>query len=564
MSNAIQSYGQDVLNENYFNLSKLFKLNGDYIAILRGDKGNNNNNNNKMEISFSKWSTELVKILNELNKKQIIPTKTDTTKRYLCGIYSDNNCEALNAILILWKLNIVPFFIPKTYPKSKVIDVLKKYSIELLISDTEFNLNNSNSNEELSKRVKVISTGMFRFRTSKLNNVNNVNNEIEIEIEIEIEEMNIPLENEAFVMFSGGGGSRGGEGRKPVVHTFKSMLMSAIGTIRFYKMEKGDSCLLSLPLYHVGGLMIFIRSILNGCKLIIPTRTSNSTLDLENAIHQHSPDFISLVATQFIRLIVIERLSYQFSKMKAIIIGGGPTPGWPIKLAKEKNYPVSLTYGSTEMCSQVTATSCMTADDFLLNHSSCHSNGHYSSSLISAGKVLDFRQLKVNEDKEIYLRGETLFKGYLTEEGEVTAPVSLLDIDVDVKEIEWFASGDLGFIDENGELHLIGRKDNIFISGGEKIDPQEIENHIKEITWVADAIVVSVPHKEFGEVPWCFIESIKKIPIKKVINFLKERIPSYMIPKGIIFLEENNNFKEIKYDRKALKEYAMKLFNDFK
>ncbi|MBF0297675.1 MAG: AMP-binding protein [Oligoflexia bacterium] len=547
---------KNVLTEQYINIGKAFDEYKDLDAIIF-TKG-------KKNVSYGEWAKINKKITGMLIKEKIFHKEREgknenenenKNKRQICGVYLNNSFEFINTVLLLWKFNIIPFCIPATYPIARLKEIIKKYPFDYLITNTDLReqsqelriLKNSPIANSLNAKSATNDKGTDKF-FNDVYWINYGDKDIKVineKIFYYNKEMypknkdfllssetleNISLDKEAFIMLSSS--SNGSDTQKAVVHTFRSMITSAVESIAFYDMNIESKALLSLPLYHVGGFMIFIRALLAGSKLIIPDKNSG----IESAIYDHGPDFVSLVSTQFVRLVIKERLTYQLSKMKAILIGGGPTPKWPLDWSKERNFKISLTYGSTEMCSQVTAL--RAGDVYLSNY--------------SAGKPLRGREIKVNEHKEILIKSETLCKGFLNSEGEIISPTN-------IDKEGWYRTGDLGFIDDRGDLQILGRKDNIFISGGEKIDPVLVEEKIKEMSWVADAIVVAVPHKEFGEIPWAFVETIRKVPLKKVINFLRDKLPSYMIPKSIIFLDEINEFKGLKYDRKILKEYAKKL-----
>lgn len=156
---------------------------------------------------------------------------------------------------------------------------------------------------------------------------------------------------------------------------------------------------------------------------------------------------ISVVPTQLLNL--------KTEAFKAVIVGGAPL------VFKERKENVFESYGLTEM----------------------------SSTVALNGEILPYRDVKI-EEGEIYVRGKTLFVGYDEE------PFS---------SNEWFATKDLGYWDGQGKLHVSGRKDALFISGGENIQPEEVEWHLKQLEGILDAVVVGASDPVFGKRPVAFL-----------------------------------------------------------
>ena len=162
-------------------------------------------------------------------------------------------------------------------------------------------------------------------------------------------------------------------------------------------------------------------------------------------------------------------------------MGGGPVPPSLVDEALARGLPLHTSYGLTEMASQVTTTP----------------PGASLEELRTAGRVLPDREVSISERGEILVRGETLFAGYV--EGEE------LDRPLDAE--GWFHTGDLGELDEDGYLRVGGRVDNLFISGGENVQPEEIEEALCRLEGVDEAVVVPVPDEEFGARPVAFVRS---------------------------------------------------------
>jgi len=183
-------------------------------------------------------------------------------------------------------------------------------------------------------------------------------------------------------------------------------------------------------------------------------------------------------------------------------------------------------YGSTEMSSQATATR---LDD-------------PPETLRTAGRPLAFREVSIASDGEILVRGRTLFRGYVEEEGVRSAR----------DPSGWFHTGDLGRLDTDGRLVVTGRRDTMFISGGENIHPEEIEREILRFPGVTEAIVVPVPDPEFGARPVAFLRAADGLlPADSDLDrFLRLTLPGFKMPQR--FLRWPNVADGMKPDRRAL------------
>jgi len=379
-----------------------------------------------------------------------------------------------------------------------------------------------------------LSEKMFRFRDADINliqgrdliaklpTIKNLNTNPELVLD---------PQREATIVFTSGTT----HDPKAALHTFTNHYYSALGSAENIPFTNGDRWLLSLPLFHIGGMAILFRALLAGGTVAIPAPDQK----LDQALQELQITHISLVSTQFQRLLENpENLGF-LKKMKVILLGGGPLPASLLEQGLRENLAIFSSYGSTEMSSQITATG--RTDIF--------------QKVLTAGRVLPHRELVISNDSEILVRGQTLFKGYV--EGK--------NLDSTRDEAGWFHSGDLGELDEEGYLTIMGRKDNMFISGGENIQPEEIERVLIQYPLISDAIVVPVDHAEFGKRPVAFIRWRKseregpglqenkiqeykrqdeRLPDQKtermarvvekrereLREFLEERLPKYKIP----------------------------------
>lgn len=263
---------------------------------------------------------------------------------------------------------------------------------------------------------------------------------------------------------------------KAAVHSLSNHWYSALGSDLNIPFGEGDTWLLSLPLFHVGGYALLFRSLLSGGALALDRPGTALRLSIE----RFRPTHLSLVPTQLYRLMQGGKEKTDMTGIKAILLGGAAASESLLEEASSKGLPVHLSYGSTEMASQIATTP-----------------GPVSGSGASSGRVLRWRELKVAPDGELLTRGECLFMGYLN--GEQVEPSRDAD--------GWFHTGDMGRILEGGSVVVLGRKDGMFISGGENIHPEEIERELSSLEGVLEALVAPLPDPEYGERAAAFIRT---------------------------------------------------------
>ncbi|MDX1531445.1 MAG: o-succinylbenzoate--CoA ligase, partial [Rhodothermales bacterium] len=310
---------------------------------------------------------------------------------------------------------------------------------------------------------------------------------------------------------------------KAALHTAGNHVFSARGSNANLPLGPGDRWLLSLPLYHVGGLAIGFRCFEAGAAVVLPLpgRSVGETITAYAVTHG------SLVPTQLRRLLDEDRA---LPSLRGLLLGGAAAPAGLVEAAHARGLPVHTTYGSTEMASQVTTTP----------------PGADLAALRTSGRLRPHRELRIAADGEILVRGATLFAGYVEGEG-VRRPLDGAG---------WFHTGDLGRLDGEGFLHVLGRKDNLFVSGGENVQPEEVERALTGIDGVAQAVVVPVADAEWGARPVAFVRPAKGAALEpaRLRAALAEHLPRFKIPDAFYPWPEDDG--RMKPDRAALQRRA--------
>ena len=294
----------------------------------------------------------------------------------------------------------------------------------------------------------------------------------------EFDSLGLDLQADASILFT----SASSGSPKAVLHTIGNHYYSALGSSENLPFAGDDCWLMSLPMYHISGFSLIMRAIVGGASICF----ADDELPPE-VTH------ISVVPTQLRRLINDSRKE-NLRKLKAILLGGSAIPRSLLNRCTELELPVHTTYGSTELASQI----------------------------VTDGKLLPYRELTIATDGEVLVRGRTLFKGYVKGAG----------VELPIDAGGNFATGDIGRFDEDGNLQITGRKDLMFISGGENIYPEQIERALCDVENIAQAVVVPINDDEFGNRPVAYIQTIdgQTFDSEKILAALREKLEAFKLP----------------------------------
>jgi len=248
-------------------------------------------------------------------------------------------------------------------------------------------------------------------------------------------------------------------------HDQDTVAAAVQGCRRHFEVERVNAVGV-LPLHHVSGLMAWLRCALTGGRY-----QPWAWADLEAGRWPEAAAgdwFLSLVPTQLQRLLDRPAAVDRLRRFRAVLLGGGPS--WPDLLdrAAEARLPLAPGYGMTETAAMIAA---LRPEEFLAGRRGC-------------GPALPHGRIAIDADGGIELAGDSLFRGYYP----------------DRRPAGPWLTGDLGRLDEHGGLHWLGRRDATIITGGEKVDPGEVEAVLRAAGTWADVAVVGLPDVEWGEV----------------------------------------------------------------
>jgi o-succinylbenzoate---CoA ligase len=326
---------------------------------------------------------------------------------------------------------------------------------------------------------------------------------------------------------------------KFAIHTWETLTASVQGFTEYFRLKQVNSFCI-LPLYHVSGLMQFMRSFTTGSQLAI---TSFKTIESGQKSKINPSDFfISLVPTQLQRCLQNPQLTEWLAQFETVLLGGAPA--WPELLEKAKFHHIRLapTYGMTETASQIAT---LKPDDFL--------NGK-----ISSGQILPHAQVKIrNQQGEVLSFHQT---GNITIEAKSLALGYYPQTE---KNQNYFSIDDLGFLDEQGYLNIVGRSSDKIITGGENIYPIEIESAIRATQMVADVCVIGVPDQQWGQVLTAlYIPQDSNVSNLEIQTLLKNKLSKFKIPKYWIPQQNLPRNTQGKINRQQVQQIAKKFLQN--
>ena len=308
---------------------------------------------------------------------------------------------------------------------------------------------------------------------------------------------------------------------KGAILTYNNIYQSAMASAYRIGVMPNDRWLCVLPLFHVGGLSIIMRSLLYGISVEL---ISKFDIDVVNHVLTHHPiTLVSLVPTMLHRLLDARTEPWNPNLRLVLLGGGAPSPELVTKCIEE-GIPLATTYGLTEVASQV-ATAALEL---------------VSRKPASVGKPLMFTQVRVvdgngedmppNEIGEIIVKGPSVMKGYYND-SKSTAK-ALRD--------GWLHTGDMGYQDEDEDLFVVQRRSDLIVTGGENVYPAEVENVIRQHPDVRELVVLGLDNIEWGQkvVAAIQLHETKNLSSDDIVRFAREQLAGYKIPREIRFVDE--------------------------
>jgi len=302
----------------------------------------------------------------------------------------------------------------------------------------------------------------------------------------------------------------------------RQVLFGAESSSKNIKPAKNKFWLLCLPLNHVGGINVIYRSILyHSAVYLVRSFDADKIHKLLN--ENKSFEAASMVPTMLDNLLEHSFFRVQFN-FKGLLLGGGPISMELINRSLTRGIPIVISYGMTETCAQIAANSML------------RPSGMYTPKQ-SVGRIFEPNQIEIrsensqplpyNESGYIWLKGPQVFDGYLDE----NMHSEYFDND------GWFNTGDIGHMNRKKQLFIENRRSDMIITGGENVNPVEIENLLNGIKSIKESAVIGVPDKKWGQKVVAFIVTQDdQTDFDLIEKILRNSVRSFKIPKEFILM----------------------------
>jgi O-succinylbenzoic acid--CoA ligase len=263
---------------------------------------------------------------------------------------------------------------------------------------------------------------------------------------------------------------------KAVPLTLDNHRTSTLAIARRIGMTGADQWLLCLPLEHIGGLAILIRSVICGSAVHLHPRFEPAAVLDDLA---ENPVTLASMVPAMLQRILERQAGPASSKLRALLIGGAPAAPWLLRHARNLGWPVLPTWGMTEACSQLAT---MAPDEAARIDFAEHPG--------TVGRPLSGVEVRTASSGILQVRGPMLFSGYLGSAGEP-------DHGPDAE--GWFSTGDIGEFVPEGDLRIAGRADEVIISGGVNVNLEAVRQRLGECPQVHDIVLVALEDARWGQ-----------------------------------------------------------------
>lgn len=407
-------------------------------------------------------------------------------------IISASSIEFVVIVLALWEKGLVPVPLNIKWTDIEIKKTIKQHNFDLIFYEAKF--------FDLINGIKANKISFNELFSSDNLDSKKISND------------------EAVVIFTSGSTGEA----KGVIHTFNSLANSIINGSKILNQNVGDRWLASLPFYHIGGFQIICRALSNGCEIIIPNNIETESLKI--SIEEFHPTHISLVSTQLKRL--IEANTHLSAPLKLTLIGGGFSEDDLLVKADNSGWKIFRVYGSSETASFISAAS---VNEIINNPN-------------TVGKPVKNVDIKISENDEILVSTNSLFKAYLNNLKETNA--KLKD--------GFYHTGDIGKL-QDGYLFIEARRNDLIVTGGENVNPYEIEKALLKIEGIIDACVFGLNDKIWGQKVCAAVVTNNNIKKDYIKYYLAKELSSFKIPKEIYFVDEIPRTLLGKIEREKLK-----------
>ncbi|QSO53210.1 o-succinylbenzoate--CoA ligase [Alicyclobacillus curvatus] len=326
---------------------------------------------------------------------------------------------------------------------------------------------------------------------------------------------------------------------KGVQITYGNHFWSATSSALQLGLDVHERWLVPMPLFHVGGLSVLMRSLIYGTTAVLYDTFDERLVN--DALSDSQITLISVVPTMLQRMLADEHRREPGKQLRCILLGGSGASEALLRRCQEQGLPVAQSYGLTEANSQVAT---LRPTDAL---SKLGSSGQPLFPCIVRIVSDDGFERGPKESGEIWVHSPTVTPGYWRR------PDANAKTFVD----GWLRTGDIGYVDEGGYLYVLDRRRDLIVSGGENIYPAEVENALQAYEGVLEAGVVAVSDAQWGHVPCAFVvlHEGKQVSVEELEAHCRQRIAGYKVPKHWRFVDKLPRNASGKLLRRQLSEW---------
>ena len=326
----------------------------------------------------------------------------------------------------------------------------------------------------------------------------------------------VPTAGEATGLVLSTGGSTGRP--KSAEVSVRALLANALNTASAWELRADDRGLAAYPFFHTGGWNVLTLPLLTigGESRLLDRPDPHAILE---EIMQGRVTVLSAVPTTLMDLVELEGVPRApLDRLRFVKSGGGPSPAWVVERFRERGVPFYQGYGLTEAGPNL----------FYSSRADLDRPGTVGRPTPLAELALRTEEGRDADEGELWVRGPLVFSGYLGDRGR--PEVARVD--------GWVATGDILRRDADGFYYFVGRRKQMFKSGGENVYPTEVEAVLETHPAVRECAVVGVPDPRWGEVGCAFVRTSADVPDEELLAFLRARLAHYKVPRRFVRVSE--------------------------
>ena len=413
-------------------------------------------------------------------------------KNSVISIFFDNSPEFIIAYLGILKSACIAHIIPSNISQTNLNEQVFSAKPKSIISSKEFFPMISKIEDSKIEKIR------FHEIKSRL-----------------YEERKANMSDYAYLIYTSGTTTK----PKGVPITHSNSIFTTNNIVNILKYENSDIDVIPLPLSHSFGLGCLHASFYVGSTLILHKNLMN-TSEIFASIKDNSATTFAAVPSSLTKLVKDEsaRIKDIFKDLRLIVTNSTSIPNTTVKEFKKilRYGTIATYYGLTE----ASRSTFMLFDD--------------ERKFDSVGRTPDQIEIKINNEKdlekgEIWIKGLNVIKNYWN------------DLAADQNFVNgWLKTGDLGRLDKDGYLYILGRMDDVINVAGEKVLPQEVERVVKVLSDIEEAVAIPMKHESFGNTLKLFVKTTDKSKITKteILSFCIRNLERYKVPSAIEFVED--------------------------